>query len=49
MWTDGNFACDYNRSLVIQRQCDPDVLDLDCGEDVILLALEALGDTHSDA
>jgi hypothetical protein len=49
MWTDGNVGCDCNRSLVIQRQCDPDLPDLDCGEDVILLALEALGDTHSDA
>lgn len=37
MFRDGNYACDCNRSLFIQRQCDKDFDELDCGHDIELI------------
>lgn len=39
-WTDGNFGCDRNRSLVIQEPCDAAFPDLACGETITLITLE---------
>lgn len=41
MWTEGNFGCDCNKSLFIQRQCDDDFPDRDCGDDIALVSLVA--------
>jgi hypothetical protein len=40
MYEDGNFACDCNRSLFIQRECAPDFPFLECGDAIALLGLE---------
>jgi len=39
-YTDGNYGCDCNKSLFIQRHCDPDFPDRGCGERIELVALE---------
>ena len=33
---ENNYSCDCNRSLFIQRYCDEDFEDMDCGEEIEL-------------
>ena len=40
MWTDGNYGCDCNRSLFIQRQCDESFPEMECGDSIELTKLE---------
>jgi hypothetical protein len=34
MFFEGNYSCDCNLSLFIQRSCDPDFPELNCGEEI---------------
>lgn len=34
IFTDGNYACDCNRSVFIRTQCDPTFPDMDCGDEI---------------
>lgn len=36
-WDDGNGGCDCNRSLFIQRQCDPKFPKFECGNKIEML------------
>ena len=40
MWESGNYSCDCNKSLFIQRQCDPNFPDMNCGESIELVSLD---------
>jgi hypothetical protein len=40
MFSDGNYACDCNRSLFIQRYCEPSFPEMDCGNKIELLGLK---------
>jgi hypothetical protein len=44
MWEEGNWSCDCNKSLMIQRQVDPDFPEMDCGDEIKLVKLEIAGD-----
>jgi hypothetical protein len=37
IWTEGNYACDCNRSLFIQRYCNPEFPELPCGDAIDLI------------
>ncbi len=39
LWTEGNFACDCNRSQMIRQHVDGDFPDLSCGETIELVDL----------
>jgi len=39
MWEEGNWSCDCNKSLMIQRQVDPSFPDMDCGHEIKLTKL----------
>lgn len=50
MYTEGNYDCDCNRSLFIERHCDASFNDwygiddaMACGEEIELIALEVEG------
>lgn len=47
MWEEGNYSCDCNKSLFIQRQCDPSFPDMHCGESIELVSLDQVT-TNSD-
>lgn len=47
LWTDGNYSCDCNKSLFIQRQCDKQFPLLKCGDEIKLVAI-ILGDDSRD-
>lgn len=38
-WEENNYACDCNRSLFLQRQCDGRIPELPCGGTIELLSL----------
>ena len=38
IWAEGNYSCDCNRALFIQRQCDPEFPDMLCDETIKLLS-----------
>jgi hypothetical protein len=40
MFSDGNYACDCNRSVFIQRYCEPSFPEMDCGNKIELLGLK---------
>jgi hypothetical protein len=40
IWREGNYACDCNRALFIQRQCDPEFPDMECGNQIKLKAIQ---------
>lgn len=40
MWEEGNYSCDCNRSLFIQRQCDPDFPEMECGEKIEMVQFD---------
>lgn len=40
MWEDGNYSCDCNKGLFIQRQCDPDFPEMKCGKSIELVSLD---------
>lgn len=42
IYREGNYSCDCNRSLFIQRQCDPAFPDLQCGDKIKMISLEKL-------
>lgn len=42
MWNKGNFSCDCNKSLFIQRYCDESFPDMECGDDVKLVNIEVV-------
>lgn len=42
MFEDGNYSCDCNRSLFIQRQCDEDFPDMKCGDTIEMVSFERL-------
>lgn len=44
MWEEGNYACDCNRSLFIQRQCDNSFPEMDCGDTIKLVSLKHVGE-----
>lgn len=37
IWDEGNYACDCNRSLFIQRQCDENFPKFICGDKIKLI------------
>ena len=39
MYEEGNYSCDCNRSLFIQRQCDKNFPEMDCGEKIKLISI----------
>lgn len=39
IWEDGNYACDCNRSLFIQRCCDENFPDFTCGHEIELIGI----------
>jgi len=41
MWTEGNFGCDCNMSLFIQRQCHNGFHLRDCGDTITLVSIVA--------
>jgi len=40
MYDEGNYSCDCNKSLFIQRQCDPKFPEMKCGDKIKLLSIE---------
>ena len=40
MFFDGNYSCDCNKSLFIQRQCDENFPELDCGDEIEITKLD---------
>lgn len=42
MWERGNFSCDCNKSLFIQRQCDENFPEMSCGDEVVLISVSRL-------
>lgn len=38
MWEEGNYSCDCNKSLFIQRQCDEEFPDMTCGDTIELVS-----------
>ena len=40
MWEDGNYSCDCNKSLFIQRQHKKDLAEMPCGETIELLEID---------
>lgn len=42
MFKEGNYACDCNRSLFIQRAGNPDFNELGCGHKIELVGFEVL-------
>jgi hypothetical protein len=43
MWTEGNWSCDCNRSGFIADHCDPNFLEMPCGDEIELIKLEYQG------
>lgn len=41
IWTEGNFGCDCNMSLFIQRQCHNGFHVKDCGDSITLVSIVA--------
>ena len=39
MFTDGNYGCDCNLSLLINRQCDAKFPELECGKSIIVKSI----------
>jgi hypothetical protein len=39
IWEDGNYSCDCNRSLFIQRCCDETFPDFKCGDEIELIGI----------
>ena len=37
--TEGNQSCDCNKSLYIQRYCDPSFPEMDCGDEIQLVSM----------
>jgi len=42
MWEEGNYSCDCNKSLFIQRNCCPDFPEMECGDRITLVSMEDL-------
>jgi hypothetical protein len=40
MFYEGNYSCDCNKSLFIQRQCDENFPFLDCGDEIEIVKFE---------
>lgn len=40
IWTDGNYSCDCNRALFIQRVGFPDFPDMECGDAIKLVSIK---------
>lgn len=47
-WEEGNGACDCNRSLFIQRHCDPTFPEMKCSNEIELISQEFIGDWRKD-
>lgn len=41
-WTEGNYACDCNRADFINRYCDEDFPEFQCGNTIELISLKAV-------
>jgi hypothetical protein len=39
IWEEGNYACDCNRALFIQRCCDENFPESPCGEEIKLIGI----------
>ena len=39
MFTDGNYACDCNKSIFIKQYCDKNFLKMKCGDEIALIEL----------
>jgi len=39
-YKENNYSCDCNRSLFIQRNCDEDFPEMDCGDEIELIHFE---------
>lgn len=39
IYREGNYSCDCNKALFIQRQCDPDFPDFTCGDKIKMVSL----------
>lgn len=46
MWEDGNYSCDCNKSLFIQRQHNEDFQEMTCGETVELVEIDLVKPAH---
>jgi hypothetical protein len=42
MYEEGNYSCDCNRSLFIQRHCDSSFKEIGCGEKIQLMSLDVM-------
>jgi len=42
MFTEGNYACDCNRSIMIRQQQDPDFPEYECGEEIKMIKFEVI-------
>jgi hypothetical protein len=40
MFEEGNYSCDCNKSLFINRHCDDKFKELDCGDEIELIELD---------
>jgi hypothetical protein len=43
-WEEGNGACDCNRALYINRNCDKEFPEMTCGDTIDLVSQEFIGD-----
>lgn len=43
LWEEGNYSCDCNKSLFIQRQCDPNFPEMKCGDEIKLISQKPFG------
>lgn len=44
MWTEGNWACDCNKSIFINEHCDNEFPHMECGEEIQLLEIKEASD-----
>lgn len=42
IYREGNYSCDCNKSLFIQRQCDPSFPDMTCGHKIKMTSLQKI-------
>lgn len=42
IWEEGNYACDCNKALFIQRQIDEDFPDLPCGKEIKTIEIKRI-------
>lgn len=45
MYTEGNFACDCNKSIFLIYYCDVDMEPLPCGQTIVLISIQKVQNT----